>query len=149
MQLLSTAVNWVYLETTRKNALLTALLVRAVFCVVVMLANFVLGLNQSWFMGAFLLSSDYVTAKSLNSSVSTAHIARRTRRRAIQSFLRGRALRLVIPALVYTFFAGPLPRALATSQPLIWEFLKTYLLLIRGMQGPAWFMTQLSCSTRP
>ena len=109
-------------------------------CVAFMIAHYILGLNQSWFMGAFFLCSGYVTAQSLDRSLSNANTAGRTRRSAIRSFLRGRALRLVVPAVAYTVFAEPLTRALAAGKPLTWEFFKTYLLSIRGIQGPAWFM---------
>ncbi|KZV97342.1 hypothetical protein EXIGLDRAFT_747120 [Exidia glandulosa HHB12029] len=118
---------WYYVETTRKNALLSAFT----------------GTNQSFFMGAFFVVSGYLSAQSLKRSLSRANrLGEHTRSRACWTFFKGKLLRLGLPTLVYTLFGHALTLAAARGQPFTLDFYKAYLtdwLANPGVRGPPWY----------
>lgn len=90
--------------------------------------------NQSFFMGLFFWISGRVSAQSLERSTDPV------------AFLKNKALRLGVPALVYTLVVAPAVRLIASplyrSMPLR-NFLWDYYTSIRSVRGSLWYTATL------
>jgi peptidoglycan/LPS O-acetylase OafA/YrhL len=89
-------------------------------------------INQAWFMGLFFLIAGYFTPVAVE-------------RRSVSAYLRGRALRLGLPLLLYRFVLSPITVALALTaegRP----FLATLPRIANDgayESGPLWFLEAL------
>lgn len=88
--------------------------------------------NQSFFMGLFFLLAGYFSIISL-------------RQHGVSTFVRGRAVRLGVPLLVYFLLISPLTVALATANSLseLWSTVATLIARKQFEPGPLWFVFAL------
>ncbi len=88
--------------------------------------------NQSFFMGLFFLLAGYFSMISL-------------RQQGVSVFVRGRAVRLGVPLIVYFLLISPLTVALATANSLSELWSTTVKLMVRKQfePGPLWFVFAL------
>ena len=95
------------------------------------LLSILVGIDQAFFMGLFFLISAYFTPGAYD-------------RKGTGPFLRDRFLRLGIPLLIYDSLIEPFVLYIAAGFPgPYWHFYTTYVLSLRGIQGPVWFIEAL------
>jgi surface polysaccharide O-acyltransferase-like enzyme len=89
------------------------------------------GVGQAAGMGFFFLIAGYFTPGSFD-------------RKGGASFLRDRFIRLGIPMLLYVLLLDPLVTYLAGGlHGSYWSFYGSYMLQVRGVTGPVWFIAVL------
>ncbi|KAH7107910.1 hypothetical protein BKA62DRAFT_298 [Auriculariales sp. MPI-PUGE-AT-0066] len=88
-------------------------------------------------MGCFFLISGFFSAKSLSMTISKG----RTRRSAILQHLRGRLLRLGLPAAFFTLVMYPATLAIGIGKPITVDAYLTFLKGLRGVRGGAWWLS--------
>ncbi|KAH7107912.1 hypothetical protein BKA62DRAFT_666945 [Auriculariales sp. MPI-PUGE-AT-0066] len=115
---------WPYVEAVKKHPGLT------IFCAT----------DQTWFMAAFFMVSGLLAAGSLSRTISSAERTGKRRSTAIWQFLKGRVLRLGVPAVISTMLSEPATHVIAGRMPMTWEAYLTYVVGLRGAKGPAWWL---------
>jgi surface polysaccharide O-acyltransferase-like enzyme len=96
-----------------------------------LLLTILVTIDQAFFLGLFFLISAYFTPGAYD-------------RKGTDLFLRDRLLRLGIPLLIYDILIAPFVLYIAAGFPGSYgNFYTTYLLSLRGIQGPVWFIALL------
>jgi glucan biosynthesis protein C len=96
-----------------------------------LLLTILVTIDQAFFLGLFFLISAYFTPGAYD-------------RKGTGPFLRDRFLRLGIPLLIYDILIAPFVLYIAAGFPgSYWHFYTTYMLSLRGIQGPVWFIGAL------
>ena len=86
-------------------------------------------INQSYFMGSFFFLSGYFSAKAW-------------KRKGTATFLWMKWLKLGVPAIVFTLFAGPIQMTMmkaSKGESLGLEILTDHWRSLRGFKGPVWY----------